>query len=90
MCTHTNNDTDKRCYNSRRADAAIRRKQMPNFLNLSCPNCKSDKVEVNATVWVRLCFDGTERQGDTEWGDNDRARCADCNWIGTVKDLLED
>jgi hypothetical protein len=45
---------------------------------MKCPACgRSDEIDVAATVWVRLCEDGTviyeAANGDQEWTDNSAA-----------------
>lgn len=47
---------------------------------LRCPECGgSDDIDIAATVWVRLCRDGTDPTlaacGDHEWGDDSSASC---------------
>ena len=58
----------------------------------SCPNCGSDEeIEIAVMVFVRLCANGTEDVGgDLEWDNDSTARCAECDWIGTVGDLKEE
>lgn len=59
---------------------------------MKCPNCgEDDKIDVVATVWVRLVTDGTDVEGpscgDHEWGDDSAAKCDACDHEGTVKDF---
>jgi hypothetical protein len=56
---------------------------------MKCPQCgASDCIDVAATVWVRLCRDGTDMfeaaNGDQEWTDNNAAYCGTCGHGGTV------
>lgn len=57
---------------------------------MKCPSCgESERIDIAATVWVRLTDDGTDadasHSGDHEWGDDSPARCNDCDHVGTVK-----
>ena len=60
-----------------------------NSYNMQCPSCgMTAEIDVAATVWVRLCEDGTDiyesHNGDQEWTDNSAAHCASCGHTGTV------
>lgn len=60
-----------------------------NAFDMVCPKCgRSDKLDVAATVWVRLTDDGTydtlSQDGSTEWDDDSACVCAACGWRGTV------
>jgi hypothetical protein len=57
---------------------------------MACPHCRrSDQLDVNAHVWVRLTADGTDADasdnGSHEWDDDDPCLCAACGWSGTVR-----
>lgn len=61
-----------------------------NSWGLRCPACHStDDIDIAATVWVRLCPDGTDpdlaRCGDHEWSDADPAKCNACGFDGRVR-----
>lgn len=68
---------------------------MPKFDNqfcLRCPKCKeSDKIEIQALVYVRLTPDGTDADisinGDHEWDGSSDANCAGCGYSGVVHDF---
>ncbi len=54
-----------------------------------CPKCgKADEIDIAATVWVRLCPDGTDvtqaANGDHEWEDSSPVKCCACGHDGTV------
>lgn len=56
---------------------------------ICCPKCGSDdQIDVCASVWVRLCDDGTDayesENGDQEWDDNSPCSCHVCDYYGTV------
>jgi RecJ-like exonuclease len=60
-----------------------------NDFGMKCPKCgASDQIDVAATVWVRLCLDGTDiseaANGDHEWNDHDDAVCGTCGHRGDV------
>lgn len=68
---------------------------MSNCYSSKCPNCgRSDCIDVQAHVWVRLLSDGTDAdQAQTtehDWGEDDPARCAACDWQGVVSGMDED
>jgi hypothetical protein len=59
---------------------------------MACPRCGSDKqIDIAATVWVRLCDDGTDANepgdGGHEWDPDSDARCGKCGYSGTVEDF---
>ena len=59
---------------------------------LRCPHCKScDEIDIAATVWVRLCPDGTDPAlsycGDHAWTDDSEACCNACGFDGRVRDF---
>jgi hypothetical protein len=65
---------------------------MSNQFNMKCPGCGgTDEIDVAATVWVRLCRDGTDifeaHNGDHEWSDHSEAQCCACGQTGTVRDF---
>jgi hypothetical protein len=64
--------------------------ELGNQHGYQCPECgEGDGLHLQVMLWVSLLPEGTETDaGDTEWGDEDRARC-DCGWKGQVKDLNE-
>lgn len=60
-----------------------------NQFGLRCPACgMSDQIDIAATVWVRLCPDGTEAtaagNGDHEWEDSSPIKCCACGYDDTV------
>lgn len=60
-----------------------------NDYGMKCPACgKSDRIDIAATVWVRLCKDGTDMyeaaNSDQEWTANSAAYCGSCGHGGTV------
>jgi hypothetical protein len=63
-----------------------------NAFAMKCPKCgASDEIDVAATVWVRLCPDGTDvtaaEDGDHEWSDQSGAVCHGCGFGGNVDDF---
>lgn len=59
---------------------------------LRCPACGDcDQIDIAASVWVRLCPDGTDAQlaanGNHEWSDAHAACCHACGFHGAVRDL---
>jgi hypothetical protein len=66
--------------------------ELGNQFGLRCPDCgKGDQIDIAATVWVRLCPDGTDvmqgANGDHEWSNHSGAACAACGHAGTVSDF---
>jgi len=62
---------------------------LDNDFGMECPKCgESNRIDVAATVWVRLCRNGTDvfeaANGDHEWSDTSAAYCAGCGQHGTV------
>jgi len=56
---------------------------------MQCPKCgASDRLNIAATVWVRLSLDGTDateaENGDHEWDKNSAIVCRSCGQSGTV------
>jgi hypothetical protein len=63
--------------------------QLGNAIGLRCPECgKGDEIDIAATVWVRLCPDGSDvtqaANGDHEWEDTSPVKCCACGYHGTV------
>lgn len=59
---------------------------------LRCPGCgDSAEIDIAATVWVRLCPNGTDTAlapyGDHEWADDSAASCNACGYRGLVRDF---
>jgi len=59
---------------------------------MACPKCgASDKIDICADIWVRLCPDGTDdtasENGDTEWTHHSGAKCCACGFGGNVSDF---
>lgn len=66
--------------------------ELDNEFGLRCPECgRSAEIDIAATVWVRLCPDGTDvtasRNGDHEWANESAAQCCVCGHCGTVADF---
>jgi len=65
-----------------------------NDYGMKCPRCgSSSRIDIAATVWVRLCLDGTDifeaANSDQEWTDNSAAYCGSCGHGGTVASFTE-
>jgi len=65
---------------------------MTNCFEMKCPKCGGeDRIDIAATVWVRLTSDGTDADlaadGGHFWEDDSAARCVACDHQGTVKDF---
>jgi hypothetical protein len=65
-----------------------------NQWNLCCPGCgQGDGIDIAATVWVRLCPDGTDvtlaHNGDHEWDDDAPVYCNVCDFQGQVRHLRQ-
>jgi len=63
--------------------------------NMACPQCgDDDQIDIGATVYVRLCIDGTDiteaANGDHEWDGDSSALCNACGYAGTVKSFTTD
>jgi hypothetical protein len=55
-----------------------------------CPNCKSDQsIKVTFTGTCLLTDDGSEDDGDHEWGDESAASCTKCGHDGFVRDFRD-
>lgn len=66
--------------------------EIGNQFGLRCAECgRGDEIDIAATVWVRLCPDGTDAttatNGDHEWCDHSGALCAACGHGGNVSDF---
>lgn len=66
--------------------------ELGNQFGLRCPDCgKGDQIDIAATVWVRLCPDGTDvtqaANGDHEWSNQSGAACAACGHASKVTDF---
>ena len=60
-----------------------------NQFGLRYPDCgRSDEIDIAATVWVRLCPEGTDvtaaECGDHEWENSSTAKCCACGHCATV------
>jgi len=60
-----------------------------NSFGMRCPECReTDRIDIAAIVWVRLCRDGTDilsaANGDHEWDDGSPAVCHACGHCATV------
>lgn len=65
---------------------------MDNQFEMVCPECgESDEIDIAATVWVRLCADGTApdeaEDGDHTWDDASPCKCVGCGHVATVADF---
>lgn len=59
-----------------------------NQFGLRCPQCrKDDEIDIAATVWVRLCPDGTDvtaaEDENHEWENTSAAKCCACGYCAT-------
>jgi hypothetical protein len=66
--------------------------KIDNAFGMRCPKCRaSDQIDVAATVWIRLCPDGTDVTlaafGDHEWEHISLAACHSCGHSATVWDF---
>jgi len=60
-----------------------------NDWNMACPTCKrTDKIDIQALVWVRLLPDGTDPDLTDDrshiWDDGSKACCTHCGTSGAV------
>lgn len=67
---------------------------MTNFLDLCCPSCgDSDRLDVLATVWLRLTDDGTDadasHDGDHDYTPESPVTCHACGYAGRMAELAE-
>lgn len=65
---------------------------LDNDFGMKCPKCgTSDQIDVQASVWLRLCSDGTDlyqaKNQDHEWADANAALCASCDHTGAVREF---
>jgi hypothetical protein len=65
-----------------------------NEWNLRCPDCGgTDAIDIAATVWVRLCPDGTDatlsHNGDHGWDEDSSVCCAACGFQSQVRHLRQ-
>jgi len=63
---------------------------MTNFLDMRCPKCgNEDQLDIQATVWIRVCEDGTDADAagdwDHEYQPRSPAQCRACGHFGTVR-----
>jgi ribosomal protein S27E len=63
---------------------------MSNFLDMRCPKCgDEDRLDIQATVWIRVCEDGTDvdaaGDGNHEYEPRSPAQCGTCGHCGTVR-----
>jgi len=63
-----------------------------NDFGMRCPRCgASDRIDIAATVWIRLCPGGTDvtaaENGDHEWDTGSLACCHSCGHSGTVREF---
>ena len=63
---------------------------MSNFLDMRCPKCgDEDRLDIQATVWIRVCEDGTDadasRDGGHDYEPHSPAQCGACGHCGTVR-----
>jgi len=66
--------------------------KIDNAFDMRCPKCgTSDEIDIAATVWIRLCPDGTDvtqaAKGDHEWEHGSLAACDSCGHAATVRDF---
>ena len=68
---------------------------MTNFLDIHCPQCqRADRIDIAATLWVRLLADGTDadesRDGSHEYDPRSTATCAACGYSGRLSSFPDD
>lgn len=61
--------------------------------NMRCPQCcGDDAIDIQMHVWGRLSAQGTDvtepDDGSHDWDNECPARCAACNFTGTVGDFV--
>lgn len=57
------------------------------FWGMACPSCKRDEaLIVQVVTYGRLCPDGLDVGGDTEWSSDSPCRCSACGWQGIAGD----
>ena len=66
------------------------REQIGNGHGCTCPMCHSgENLQIQVSRFVELWPDGTgDDDGNSEWDDNSFAKCASCDWAGTVADFV--
>lgn len=69
--------------------AAEIEEELGNQFGLRCPQCrKGDEIDIAATVWVRICPDGTDvtaaEDENHEWENTSTAKCCACGLCATV------
>ena len=66
-----------------------------NIYGLICPSCGSGTLlQIQCTApWILLMHDGSYRvdyiSAETRWTPESQAGCANCQWTGKVKDLVQ-
>ncbi|TXM96396.1 hypothetical protein FV242_33685 [Methylobacterium sp. WL64] len=68
---------------------------MSALFDMACPACGSaDRIDIAATVWVRVTPDGTDpdnaENGDHEFTPASPAMCSGCGHRGTVAEFDPD
>jgi hypothetical protein len=63
---------------------------MTDFLDMRCPNCGDERfIDIEATVRVRVCCDGTDADASTDgthaFDADSLAFCGRCGFRGTVR-----
>jgi hypothetical protein len=59
---------------------------MSNFLDMRWPQCGDERfIDIEATVRVRVCCDGTDADGTHIFDADGLAFCGRCGFRGTVK-----
>ena len=63
-----------------------------NMFNMKCPRCRrDDRIDIAATIWVRLTENGTDadeaHNGVHEYGPNSPATCWACGYFGHVTEF---
>ena len=66
--------------------------KLDNDFGMKCPHCDaSDEIDIAATIWIRLCPDGTDvtaaENGDHYWNDDSAAVCQSCGHVGIVEEF---
>jgi hypothetical protein len=65
---------------------------MTNFLDMRCPSCGDERaIDIEATVWVRVCIDGTDADasgdGTHAFDADSPALCGRCGFHGIVREF---
>ncbi|MDQ6866901.1 MAG: hypothetical protein M3178_00265 [Pseudomonadota bacterium] len=59
---------------------------MSNFLDMRCPQCGDERfIDIEATVRVRVCCDGTDADGTHIFDADSLAFCGRCGFRATVR-----